>query len=38
MIIFAKICKSKHYKDFILLFVHPTKMNKRHYLYKLIKK
>ena len=24
MIIFAKICKSKYYKDFILLFVHPA--------------
>ena len=24
MIIFAKICKSKYYKGFILLFVHPA--------------
>ena len=29
MIIFAKICKSKHYKDFILLFVHPTSTDKQ---------
>ena len=26
MIIFAKICKSKYYKDFILLFVHPARV------------
>ena len=26
MIIFAKICKSKYYKDFILLFVHPAEI------------
>ena len=29
MIIFAKICISNNYKDFILLFVHPAKRRSR---------
>ena len=39
MIIFAKICKSKYYKDFILLFVHPATKDicvKRKISYKLL--
>ena len=37
MIIFAKICKSKYYKDSILLFVHPAYNKQKSYNYETFK-